>query len=231
MPTLHDDEFGDIVIRRSKRASSIKLSTAPNGTLRISMPFYAPLFLAKRLISTSRASLRELQSSKPTVQLHDMMQIGKSHRLSIREGSRLAVRYVKNERLILLTLPETIALDDVSVIKELTPIVAETLRREAKSYLPKRLAYLATTHGFTYQKVRFSHASTRWGSCSSNGTISLNIALMRLEFAQIDYVLLHELCHTKEMNHSQAFWRLVAECDAEYKFHRKLLKAEQPVVL
>lgn len=231
MPTFHDDEFGDIVIRRSKRARSVKLSVAPNGTLRISMPFYAPLFLAKKLVNTSRPSLRELQSSQATVKLHDMMQLGKSHRLSIREGARLAVRYLRNERIIQLTLPDTIPLSDAVVTKALSPIVADTLRREAKSYLPKRLAHLASIHGFHYEKVRFSHASTRWGSCSSNGTISLNIALMRLDFALIDYVLIHELSHTREMNHSQAFWRLVEAGDPGYKLHRKLLKSEQPVVL
>jgi len=231
MPTFHDDEFGDIVIRRSKRARSVKLSVAPNGTLRISMPFYAPLFLARKLVNSSRDSLRDMQHTQPTVKLHDMMQLGKSHRLSIREGTKLAVRYLRNERLIQLTLPDDIAIGDPAVTKALMPIVADTLRREAKSYLPKRLAHLANLLGFDYEKVRFSHASTRWGSCSSNGTISLNIALMRLDFALIDYVLVHELCHTRQMNHSQAFWQLVEAGDPDYKLHRKLLKAEQPVVL
>lgn len=231
MPTFHDEEFGDIVIRRSKRSRSVKLSVAPNGTLRISMPFYAPIFLAKKLVNSSRDSLRDLQSTKSSARLHDMMQIGKSHRLSIREGARLAVRYLKTERIIQLTLPNSMTPDAPAVMKALNPIVADTLRREAKSYLPKRLAHLANLHGYSYETVRFSHASTRWGSCSSNGTISLNIALMRLDFALIDYVLIHELCHTQEMNHSQAFWRLVEQGDPEYKLHRKLLKTEQPVAL
>lgn len=231
MPTLHDDEFGQIVIRRSKLARNVRLSIAPNGTLRVSMPFYAPLFLAKRLVNSSRASLRELHATRPAIDIHDMMQIGKSHRLSIRDGQQLVAHYAKKERIIQLTLPADIALDDPTVVQTLTPAVSEALRREAKSYLPKRLAYLAAHHGFSYEKVRFSHASTRWGSCSSNGTISLNIALMRLDFELIDYVLIHELCHTKEMNHSPAFWQLVGQCDPGHKQHRKLLKSEQPVVL
>lgn len=231
MPTLHDDEFGQIVIRRSKLARNVKLSVAPNGALRISMPFYAPLFLAKRLVNSSRASLRKLHAVRPTVALQNMMQIGKSHRLSVREGQRLAAHYAKKERTIQLTLPASVALSDPTVVHTLTPAVGEALRREAKSYLPKRLAFLATHHGFSYEKVRFSHASTRWGSCSSNGTISLNIALMRLDFELIDYVLIHELCHTRQMNHSSDFWLLVEQCDPDHKAHRKLLKTEQPVVL
>jgi predicted metal-dependent hydrolase len=231
MPTLYDDEFGSIVIRRSKLTRDIKLSLAPNGSLRISMPLYAPLFLAKRLINSSRASLRELRESQPAAELHDMMQIGKSHRLSIRSGNALTARYLKSERIIQLTMPSNESLTNPAVSYALSPVIIEALRREAKSYLPKRLAYLADSHGFSYKKVRFSHASTRWGSCSSNGTISLNIALMRLDFELIDYVLIHELCHTQEMNHSAKFWSLVEACDPVYKQHRKLLKAEQPVVL
>lgn len=231
MPTLHDDEFGHIVIRRSKLARNVKLSVAANGALRISMPFYAPLFLAKRLINSSRASLREAQATRHTAKLHNMMQIGKSHRLSIREGAKIAVQYNRSDRIIQLTVPKGTPLDNTAITTAVTPTISDVLRREAKSYLPKRLAYLASQHGFNYEKVRFSHASTRWGSCSSNGTISLNIALMRLDFPLIDYVLLHELCHTREMNHSPRFWELVEECDPEHKYHRKLLKAEQPVVL
>ncbi len=191
------------------------------------MPPYAPLFLAKRLLNSSRHSIRkERQVSQPT--LADGMRLGKSHTLRIVTGDQLSCE--RRGQTVLLQVPQDVTLDSQRVADVLTPKVIDALRREAKSYLPRRLAHLADAHGFSYSTVRFSHAGTRWGSCSSNGTISLNIALMKLEFALIDYVLLHELSHTRHMDHSKSFWDEVEGCDPEYKNHRRLLKLQHPTV-
>lgn len=104
------------------------------------------------------------------------------------------------------------------------------LTKKAKEYLPYRLEYFAKLYGYNYGRVRFSHASTRWGSCSSNGTISLNIGLMQVPEALRDYVLLHELAHLNHMDHSAEFWREVEEHDPQYKRHRKILKNYSPGV-
>ena len=169
-----------------------------------------------------------LEHSLPQTEYHDGQQIGKSHTLIVRSATRLAVGRSKQH--ITVDLPPTLTLQSPEVVKKLREVVIGALRLEAKSYLPKRLQYLANQHGFVYDKVRFSHASSRWGSCSSSGTISLNIALMKLPFELIDYVVIHELAHTVEMNHSEAFWALVAKGDAQYKQHRKLLKQESPSI-
>ena len=104
------------------------------------------------------------------------------------------------------------------------------LTKKAKQYLPYRLEYFAKLYGYSYDKIRFSHASTRWGSCSSNRTISLNIGLMQLPEALRDYVLIHELAHLNHMDHSTAFWDEVAAHDPRYKDHRKRLKSFSPGV-
>lgn len=229
MPTIQDEEFGAITVRKSAKATQVKLRVAPDGTLKASMPVYAPLFLLKRLIKASRPQLRSmLEQSRPVTSYQDGQQIGKSHTLLVRPGSPLSV--VRSKQHIIVTLPSDKTLNNASVVKAIREVVIAALRVEAKSYLPKRLSYLAHQLGFNYEKVRFSHASSRWGSCSSAGTISLNIALMKLPFELIDYVLVHELAHTKQMNHSERFWQLVAVGDPRYKQHRKLLKAEAPSI-
>lgn len=229
MPSIHDEEFGTITIRKSARATQVKLRVAPDGTLKASMPVYAPLFLLKRLVKSSRVELRRMvEQARPISNYYHGQQIGKSHTLIVRPAPRLSV--VRNKQQIVVNLPESKQLSDTDVLNAIREVTIAALRVEAKSYLPKRLAYLANQLGFSYERVRFSHASSRWGSCSSTGTISLNIALMKLPFELIDYVIVHELAHTHEMNHSERFWQLVSKGDPLYKQHRKLLKNEAPSV-
>ena len=229
MPIIHDEEFGKVTIRRSARATQVRLRVGPDGTLRASLPLYAPAFLVKRLIKASRDELRTLlQQSAPVIAYEDGMRIGKSHALHVREGIDLAVK--RKDQRIEVTLPPTMSLEHPEVVKKLREATQAALRIEAKSYLPKRLSYLATQLGHVYSSVRFSHASGRWGSCTSEGTISLNIALMKLPFELIDYVIIHELAHTKHLNHSQSFWEEVERGDPQYKLHRRALKLESPTI-
>lgn len=102
------------------------------------------------------------------------------------------------------------------------------LMKKAKEYLPYRLEYYAKLYGYKYEKCRLSHANTRWGSCSSNRTISLNIGLMKVPEPLRDYVILHELAHLNHMDHSHDFWAEVGAHDKNYKNHEKKLKMFSP---
>ena len=104
------------------------------------------------------------------------------------------------------------------------------LMKKAKEYLPYRLEYYAKLYGYKYDKCRLTHANTRWGSCSSNRTISLNIGLMKVPEVLRDYVILHELAHLNHMDHSKAFWAEVGLHDKNYKMHEKKLKMFSPGV-
>jgi predicted metal-dependent hydrolase len=231
MPTIIDEEFGIITLRRSARASHVRIKVAPDGRLRASLPLYAPIFLVKRLLKNSRVELREMlaEQHSETIYEHGMM-IGKSHSLIVRPTKVKAVSATRHGQQIVVSLPDGKLMNDPSAARIIRDTVIEALRIEAKSYLPKRLAFLAEKYGFNYEKVRFSHASGRWGSCSSNGTISLNIALMKLPFELIDYVIIHELSHTVQLNHSDKFWELVEKGDPQYKIHRRALKNENPSI-
>jgi predicted metal-dependent hydrolase len=83
---------------------------------------------------------------------------------------------------------------------------AEISRAEARKKLVDRLDRLSGLHGFSYNKVSIRNQKTRWGSCSAKNNISLNMKLLRLPEELIDYVIIHELVHTKIKNHSEEFW-------------------------
>lgn len=101
-----------------------------------------------------------------------------------------------------------------------TPEVAQ-LRAEAKAFLPGRVAELAKRNGFEYNRVAIKHNVSNWGSCSAKKNINLNLNLMRLPEDLRDYVIIHELCHLKYLNHGSEFHALLESlCPG----HRELSK-------
>lgn len=91
----------------------------------------------------------------------------------------------------------------------LRKVIEEALRRNAKIILPPRLYALSLQHNLSYKSVKINSSSGRWGSCSARGDINLSYFLVLLPKHLIDYVLLHELAHTREMNHGERFWALL----------------------
>ena len=97
-------------------------------------------------------------------------------------------------------------------------------KKAAKEYIPKRVEHYASLIGVSYAKISIRDQKTRWGSCSSSGMLSFNYKLILAPPRVLDYIVVHELCHRKEMNHSKAFWSLVAEIMPEYKEYQYWLK-------
>lgn len=98
------------------------------------------------------------------------------------------------------------------------------LADKALQYIPKRVSYYAKQIGVTYGKITIRNQKTRWGSCSSKGNLNFNCLLMLTPSEVINYVVVHELCHRKEMNHSEAFWAEVEKVIPDYKEQVKWLK-------
>jgi predicted metal-dependent hydrolase len=107
---------------------------------------------------------------------------------------------------------------------ELEEIYNFFLKNKAASYITDRTKKLAFKFGFNIKEIRIRGQKTRWGSCSSKGNLSFNYKLLKFNKEIIDYVIIHELCHLKEMNHSQNFWRLVRLYSPGYRELKKELK-------
>jgi len=106
----------------------------------------------------------------------------------------------------------------------------QKLTEQAKTLLPDRVAHYARLVGVTYGRITVRSQKSRWGSCSAKGNLSFNCLLMLVPEQVADYVVVHELCHRKEMNHSARFWGAVASVMPDYRVSRQWLK-EQGVAL
>ena len=108
-----------------------------------------------------------------------------------------------------IACPNETRFEEEEVQSLLKSMLEKALRHEAKRLLPERITLLARQHGFMLTGVKINNSKTHWGSCTMKKSINLSQSLMLLPWHLVDYVLLHELCHTIEMNHSERFWKLM----------------------
>ncbi len=151
----------------------------------------------------------------------------------LRSGSRIPylgqkLKIVKSQ---LLTVPESIRLDgDQLLINlnnhkiKLSLVVEWWYRQQAEKLIKKKVAELCPRLRVSCNRIVIKGAKTRWGSCSRKGNVNFNWKLMMVPEPVLDYVVIHELCHLKEMNHSSKFWQLVGEHCPEWRKHRQWLK-------
>ena len=135
-----------------------------------------------------------------------------------REWINKKIEVAKARKLILKQNPK-IALSPVQTHDQITE-----LTYLAKDIIPIRVEFYAEKIGVTYQKISFKNQKTIWGSCSSRGNLNFNINLVSLPIDILDYVVVHELCHLIEQNHSFRFWALVEKYCSDYKDCRKWLR-------
>lgn len=224
-----DEEFGEIQIQKRRGAKYVRVRVSPDGTIRASLPYSASKTHLIKLIESSRTQLR---SAFETAKQHQPplykpgMPIGKAHRIILRDGASGAARLSGQD--ILWTIPPGTIYTDANNQSTIRKAVRRALDEQARSYLPRRLEHLAAMMSCEYRAIRYANQKGRWGSCSSSKVISLNVALMNLPSDLIDYVLIHELSHTKHLNHSTSFWGMVATYYPSYKSARKELKSYSP---
>lgn len=108
-------------------------------------------------------------------------------------------------------------IDERSKLEKITFEQIKELADQAVEYIPKRVKYYAEKENFVYNKITIKDLVSRWGSCSTKGNLNFNCLLMLTPDYVIDYVVVHELCHLREMNHSEKFWAEVEKIMPDYQ--------------
>lgn len=216
--SIYIKDVGEIVVLKSKRSKRMRLTMKPFSPVKISIPLGISLKSAKKFaldqkgwIINNRQKMEHAENKRtffsPAVKFNTKFHEIKL--LPLLKGDSFNYE-IKNYTTI-IRYGENMDIDQFEFQEDVRNAVTETLRAEAKQYLPHRLIELAEKNNLTVNKISVRKAKTRWGSCSSANNISLNVHLMLLPDELIDYVLLHELAHTKEKNHSKFFWAFLAE--------------------
>ena len=204
---LEHPVWGTVVITRNPRARRFVMR-ARHDRILMTVP----------ALATGKEIVRALEEygEKLTQQKQEPAIIDTSYRMrsdnfafGIAEHEHEKFLLRRNENSFVLLCPKDTRFTDSSVQEWLRKVIRNAMAKAAREVLPQRLEALARKHGLSYIRCTLRDVHTRWGSCSSKGNINLSIYLMMLPDELIDHVILHELCHTVEMNHSERFWTLL----------------------
>lgn len=218
-------------VRVSRRARRLSVRVYPGGRVEIVAPPGASAAAVQKFVGAHRQWIhRRVDLSTPAA-LDDrrpasieLPAIGRHYAVEYQHAAEPAADVrVAGDDLIVVRGPLH---DDCAIAAALR----DWLTALAHEQIGAELARVAAEGGFRYARAQIRRQRTRWGSCSASGTISLNVCLLFLRPQVVRYLLVHELCHTRHMNHSPRFWGLVASLEPDYReLDRELLQGWQSV--
>ena len=219
MNKIETIENFEVNFKKHPFSKSIKITLKKEGSILVTMPYLCPYKTARNFLMSNFEKIKTFEMPQKVLSpslstKFDTLKIIKSDCLKTKIEDKIVCFYY----------PENVDFSDKIIQKELKEAHFKAIKIEAKNYLPSRLEFLAKKFNFKYGNVALRNQKTRFGSCSFQNNINLNINLMNYDFDVIDYVLIHELCHTRVKNHSDKFWTEVEKCCPNYKILRKKLK-------
>lgn len=227
---ISDKDFGKIhfVVRRSAR--NITMRVKEDG-LHVTTPPYRSITALLEAIAPFRERLRNVCSEvKPKPFDLNFSIEAECFRLKLETSPLKNFTVSMRDETLVIACPAHADFTTDRVQTLVKNAVMRAMRKKAEEYLPPLVQYWSSLFDLPYNKVTISKARSRWGSCSSKRDISLSFYLMLLPAHLMDYVILHELAHTREMNHGPKFWELLNQLtDGKALALRKELRMHRPV--
>lgn len=206
---ISDPDFGHIILRSRRLARNITMRVKPDG-LYVTVPPYSKTDKVLAVLSSYRERLLEDFRKIAVKKIDfDFTIQAECFCLSLVPGDLRCFTLRQTEEGIQIYCPRDTDFSREDVQRLVRNAIIRALKKAAEAYLPPLLQMWAERYGLPYKKVRITGAKTRWGSCTATRTISLSCYLMLVPARLMDYVLLHELAHTQEMNHGERFWTLL----------------------
>lgn len=218
MNQFHLEGVGTVYLKRSNKAKRVIIRIKSANEVIVVVPPWVPFKTGEKFAMQKKdwisKHLEKFEKKKAFSRIFNEQTIFKTrwHRLDIRKDARDNVGIHINQELTQITYPSHLKVEQPQIQDAIKYGIAETLRMEAKQYIPGRLNEMAEKYGFSYRKLSLKNQKTLWGSCSSVNNININIHVMRLPQHLLDYILVHELTHTVHKNHSLRFWKAVDQC-------------------
>ncbi|MEI6080027.1 MAG: SprT family zinc-dependent metalloprotease [bacterium] len=224
-------DFGDVPVTKNRRSKHIMLQIHPKKGLCVVAPRFTSMLevesvIEKRAewIKQKLEKVKELESKITIFDINTNFQT-RHHRLVIMPHDSESVLVKVSDGIIRIKYPSARELRDSDIQKAVREGIHKALRIEAKDYIPHRVKGLAERFKLKYSDITVKDIRTRWGSCSNKNNLNFNIHIMRLPDHLIDYIIMHELAHTIERNHSRKFWSLLDTFVGHSKKIDKELKA------
>ena len=205
---IQDKDLGEITFKQNLRAKRMSIRILSNSLL-VSLPRGYGEKEGLKLIDEIREKLIKRQKSvnnKAIVLTEGNALTTLTFTVHIRKAERNNLFSSLKSGILNIDYPQNLNIEDSQTQAYFWKSINYFLRKEAQRILPHRTQILAESYGFSFTDVKIQSSKTRWGSCNRNKNINLSFYLMLLPQHLVDYVILHELCHTREMNHSPQFW-------------------------
>ena len=221
-----------IIYIHNKKARRYIIRIIDHNTVRITIPWGGTEKSAKRFLEENIKAIQEKQNEIPQAFFEkDNEYLNDYFSIKIIETEK-NWKVTEKVKKIIIAVPHHNNIEDENIQKEIQKAILKKLKKEAKIYLVKRTFELALENKFKINSIKINSAKTRWGSCSFNNNINLSAYLLLLPSKLIDYIILHELCHTVEKNHSSSFYNLLEKVSEDYnQFLRKEIKKYSPKIL
>lgn len=219
------EEIGQVRVYRRKGLKNIRITIEHDGKVRLSIPWYVSKSAGIKYLLSKKTWIKEHQVIRPSA-WENGQRLTNEYKLEVKVSDRQNSKAAMTTGSLTVYLPAH--LNKEQKHRSLDRQVVSFLKKEAQKHLVPLLESAAKEGGYKPKQVKVKRMKSRWGSCNQDHVITLNIALVRLPRELAEYVVYHELAHTKHLNHGKDFWQEVEKSLPDYKQRRKTLKQFNP---